>query len=993
MKKDNLNLTGKEYWRSLEQLSDTPEFHEFLDREFPEGVSELSGKMNRRKFITLMGASMALAGLTACRKPVEKIVPYVKSPEEIIPGTPQYYATTMPFGLSAYGMLVESHEGRPTKIEGNEKHPSSLGRANVFMQAAVLGLYDPDRSKNPVNNGVRKEWQDFVNYWKKLYSDIDSQKGNGFAILTESFVSPTLYRLKQEFLKKFPNAQWYVYEPVSQRNIFKGLNIATGSTFLPVYKIEKANVILTLDSDFIKTESENIVNSRGFVNGRKVNQKNDPMNRLYAVESSYSVTGGMADHRKRLPSLHIEMFLITLIEELKSQGLEIKGTDKVKRHDGFKFDQKWIHVLAKDLLSNKEKSLIIAGREQPASVHALVFAVNDALGNNGNTVVYHSPTDANLDSPTDLNELVKNLNSGNIKTLAIMGGNPVYNSPVDLKINEALLKAENTIHLSEYFDETSKLTGWHLPRAHFLESWSDARAIDGTASIVQPLIEPLFGAYSDIEILNLLISGDVVKSYDIVRETWNQILGGNDFEKNWKKVLHDGVLEGSNTKEIKPRLSAGSIKKYLSSVPSFYTELSSNNMEVVFRPSQAVFDGRFANNGWLQELPDTVTKLAWDNAALMSEHTAKSLGIKNNDLVELNYKGRNVNMPAWILPGQADFSISLSLGYGRQEAGRIGNGVGFNTYSLRSMSAPDIDSGLKLKKTGKIYPLANVQDHGSMEGRPLVREATLKDYKETGEFSPPLTKHPPLVSLWEEHKYDKGYQWGMVIDLNSCVGCNACTVACQSENNIPIVGKEQVIEGREMHWLRIDRYFAGEVEDPEMVYQPVACQHCEMAPCEQVCPVQATSHDKEGLNVMTYNRCIGTRYCSNNCPYKVRRFNYFNYTKDLPEIVQIGQNPNVTVRSRGVMEKCTYCLQRINQAKISSKRENRTLEDGEVVSACQQTCPTDAITFGNINDPESRVSKQKNNDRDYHLLEELNIKPRTSFLAKLRNPNPELENG
>jgi len=992
MKKDKLDLNGKDYWRSLDQLADTPKFQKFLHNEFPESALELKGNMNRRNFLTLMGASMALAGLTACRKPVEKIVPYVKSPEEILPGIPQYYATTMPFGLHSYGMLVESHEGRPTKIEGNELHPSSLGKANSFMQAALLGLYDPDRSQKPQQNGNKREWNEFVGFWKTKYAELKETNGEGFAILTESFSSPTLYKLKKQFLKEFPKAKWYSYEPVSYENVLAGLKLAAGSTYLPNYHFDKAKVVLSLDSDFMQRDGENITNANGFIKGRKVKDKNSEMNRLYVVETNYSTTGGMADHRKSLPASQIEFFLYALMEELKDLGLAVPGSHNTVVPAGFEFDKKWLTALSKDLLDNKSKSIVIAGKEQSKGLHALVYALNFALANNNKTINYVKSQYANLDSLNNLVELTKSLDSGQTDTIVILGGNPVYNAPGNLNFGLALSKANLAIHFNEYFDETSGLCGWHLPKSHFLEAWGDASAIDGTMSVIQPLIEPLFGSHSDVEILNLLNTSELKSGYDLVRETWQSSMGGSNFEKSWRKVLHDGVLPKKKTRIANPKLDPKSVNEYFVSNKIDFAEVTKDNLEVVLQESPAVFDGRFANNGWLQELPDMVTKLTWDNAVLMSNKTAESFGLQNEDLVELDNFGSKIKAPVWIQPGHADFSITINLGYGRSAVGRIGNGIGFNAYKLRSSYAPNYNWGLAINKTDSTLTLASVQDHGSMEGRPLVRENSLQNYKETGEFNPTMTAHPPLKSLWDEHKYDEGYQWGMVIDLNSCVGCNACTVACQSENNVPIVGKEQVMEGREMHWIRIDRYFAGDIDDPEMVYQPVACQHCEMAPCEQVCPVQATSHDEEGLNVMTYNRCIGTRYCSNNCPYKVRRFNFFSYTTELPEIVQIAQNPNVTVRSRGVMEKCTYCVQRINQSKIGAKREGKELEDGEVKSACQQTCPTNAISFGNINDPNSEVSQMKNSDRNYAMLEELNIKPRTSYLAKLRNPNPEIEN-
>jgi molybdopterin-containing oxidoreductase family iron-sulfur binding subunit len=984
------SIQNKDYWRSLNQLAGTPEFKEFLEREFPQGASEFKNSLNRRRFLTLMGASMALAGLTSCRRPVEKIIPYVKAPEEIIPGIPKDYATTMTLGRKSYGLVVETHEGRPTKIEGNEKHSSSRGGTNVFMQATILALYDPDRSQLNLRDGQDSTWAQFMTYWQEMYPILLDNKGAGLAILSESFASPTLFNLKSQFENTFPEANWYSYEPVSDENLRQGIRAATGKDYQPVYRFDRAQVILSLDSDFIGTEDENVIHARGFIDGRRVSSEKDDMNRLYVVESSFSLTGGMADHRLRLASNHMIDFLAALIQELKQNGLHISGTENIKISQP-QNHQKWIREIARDLMRNRGSGLLVAGRQQPENVHALVFALNSALRNIGNTVLYRPAGYESFESVSQLSDLVEQLNTGNIESLVIFGGNPVYNAPADLGFESALSRAKNSFHVSQYVDETSQKVTWHLLQTHFLESWSDAQSTDGSLSIVQPMIAPLFDGKSVTEILQFLTTGIYKSGYELVRDTWNGILGTVDFEKKWRRVLHDGVYEDEQFRLQSPAVSTSGLRSIISNNPSTSPLLAPENLEVVFYPSPAVFDGRFSNNGWLQELPDGVTKLVWDNAAIISLQTAKTLGVKNEDLIILSVNETDMALPVWILPGQADDSIAVTLGYGRSAAGRIGNGVGFNVYRLRSSENMWINSGASIRTTSQTYPMANTQDHNSMEGRPLIRESDLQDYRENPSFAQDMVEHPPLISLWDEHRYEEGYQWGMSIDLNACTGCNACTIACQSENNIPIIGKEQVKEGREMHWMRMDRYFHGETDDPEMVFQPVGCQHCENAPCEQVCPVAATVHDDEGLNVMTYNRCIGTRYCSNNCPYKVRRFNFFNYTKDLPEIVQMAQNPDVTVRSRGVMEKCTYCLQRINESKINAKNQDKQVADGDVVTACQQACPTGAIVFGNLNDENSSVVKMKKQNRDYAMLAELNIKPRTSYLAKLRNPNPELE--
>ena len=987
---EKAGMDEKLYWRSFDELAESPEYTEFLQREFPQGASELTDSISRRKFLTLMGASAALAGLVSCRRPLEKIVPYVKAPEEVIPGIPQYYATTMPFSAGAVGLVVESHEGRPTKIEGNELHPSSRGAANAFQQAEILNLYDPDRSKFVLNKGARVTWNDFVAFWGEQDVLYAQNGGEGLAVLTTAFSSPTLARLRRDFERKFPNATWAVYEPVSDENIYEGIRMATGQVLQPVYDYSAARVVLSIDADFLMLESENVAHSKDFAAARKVSSEHDEMNRLYVVESGFSNTGAMADHRLAVQSRQIGAFTAALILALRKNGVRIGVAADLSAYAEHDFDATWLNALAKDLAAARGKSLVVAGHRQPAVVHALVFAINAALGNLGRSVSYVAPADKALPSRKSLAQLAEKMRAGEVKTLVLVGGNPAFNAPADLHFTAALKKVENVIQMASHVDETAAFATWHLPQAHFLEAWGDARATDGTVSVIQPLILPLFGAHSEVELLNLLSTGVVKPGHDIVRETFQTTLKAANFEKKWRRVLHDGVVDGTALAKSAPRLRAAEIRKFLQPELLPKDKANKSNLEIVFQASPALYDGRYANNSWMQESPDPATKITWDNAAVMSVRTAKELGVDTQDMVQLSYHGRNLEIPVAVLPGHADYSISIHLGYGRTAAGRVGNGVGFNAYALRRTAQPDFDSGLKLAKIGKIYKLANTQNHGSMEGRPIVREATLEHYREHPEFATEMVEHPPLRNPWKEHKYDEGYQWGMTIDLNACTGCNACSIACQSENNIPVVGKEQVANGREMSWIRLDRYFVGEPEEPRMVFQPVNCQHCENAPCEQVCPVQATNHNKEGLNVMVYNRCIGTRYCSNNCPYKVRRFNFFNYTKDTPEIVKMAMNPDVTVRFRGVMEKCTFCLQRINFAKIQAKREERDIRDGELRTACQQTCPADAIVFGNKNDAESHVAQQKEQNRNYGLLAEFNTRPRTTYLAKLRNPNPEL---
>jgi molybdopterin-containing oxidoreductase family iron-sulfur binding subunit len=645
----------------------------------------------------------------------------------------------------------------------------------------------------------------------------------------------------------------------------------------------------------------------------------------------------------------------------------------------------WLEALAKDLAANPGKSLIVAGRDQPPAVHALALALNAALGNVGTTVALREPGDFAEASTAELRDLAAAMAGGTISTLFVLGGNPAYDAPADLEFAAALAKVETSVHLGAAFDETARLAHWHLPEAHFLEAWGDARAADGTASVVQPLIEPLFGGKSAVEILRLLATGEEQPGYDAVRETWQAMTAvaadPAGFDTAWNRALHDGLLAGSAMPPVAD-LAIGALPP-LPAAPG-------EGLELVFRPSPATHDGRFANVGWLQELPDAMSKLTWGNAALLAPKTARRLGLGNEDGARLTLEGATVELPVWIVPGQAEETVVVHLGYGRTSAGRVGNGIGANVYPLRRSAAPGFAPGVKVEPSGNRHKVAQTQDHGTMEGRPIVREATLEEWRKEPRFAAEAVEIPQSAPLWEPHKYDQRPQWAMTVDLSVCTGCNACVVACQSENNVPIVGHEQVRRGREMHWLRIDRYFSGSPEDPEVCFQPMPCQQCENAPCEQVCPVAATVHSEDGLNAMVYNRCIGTRYCSNNCPYKVRRFNFFNYTKDTPEVVKLAQNPSVTVRSRGVMEKCTYCVQRIQAAKIDAKMGERELADGDVRTACQQACPTQAIVFGDMLDPESGVAGQKKSSRNYELLAELGNKPRTSYLARIRNPHPDL---
>jgi molybdopterin-containing oxidoreductase family iron-sulfur binding subunit len=993
---------GQQYWRSLEELAETEVFQEFLHREFPNRASEWIDPINRRQFLKLMSASLTLAGINACtRPPDEKIVPYVRPPEEVVPGKPLFFATAMTMGGYAMGLLAESHMGRPTKVEGNPEHPASLGATDIFAQASVLTLYDPDRSKTLSHLGDVHSWSSFLTAFHTILDTQRKTKGAGLRILTETITSPTLAQQLRTIASQYPLAKWHQYEPVGRDNVRAGAHLAFGQHAETQYQFDKADVILSLDADFFTYGPGSLRYIRDFSIKRRISPEKAEMNRLYVVESSPSNTGAMADHRLPLRFSEIESFTRAIALGL---GIEV-GTDSGITLQGDY--TKWLTALVKDLQQHKGSSLVIVGDHQPPIVHALAHAMNHALENVGKAVIYTDPVEANpVDQMESLRELVQDMNDSKVEILVIIGGNPVYTAPVDLRFSEALDNVSLRIHLSLYEDETSALCHWHIPEAHYLETWGDARAYDGTITIIQPLIAPLYGGKSAHELLAAFTEKSERSGYDIVREYWKSQKPSGDFEQFWRTVLHAGFIAGTalSPKSVTLKTPITGASNQSPETASTTADKKQPPIDIVFRPDPTVFDGRFANNGWLQELPKSLTKLTWDNAALISPSMAERLGLGYKvssvggehgdvrvDVVELQYKGSGVRAPVWIVPGHPDYSVTVHLGYGRTQAGKVGTDIGFNAYTLRTSQAPWFDSGLEIRKVGQMYPMACTQFHHNLEGRELIRSGPLEEYKK----NPGLThekEHENLehLSLYPEYKYE-GYAWGMAIDLNACVGCNACVVACQSENNIPIVGKSEVMRGREMHWIRIDRYYKGDLDNPEGYHQPVPCMHCERASCEVVCPVAATTHSSEGLNDMVYNRCVGTRYCSNNCAYKVRRFNFFQYTDWETSSLKLLRNPDVTVRSRGVMEKCTYCVQRISQARIEAEKENRPIQDGEIATACQTVCPAEAIVFGNINDPSSRVSKLKAEPRNYTLLEELNTKPRTTYLAAVRNPNPEIE--
>lgn len=1007
--------SGRQFWRSLEELAETPGFDEFLKREFPRQSNGWLGPVSRREFFKTMGAGLVLAGLTGCASaPATRIIPYVNKPEELIPGKPLFYATAMTLGGYATGLLVESHEGRPTKVEGNPTHPSSLGASDVFSQASILSLYDPDRSQSVLNLARPSTWQNFINTIQRRMGALrgggQTNAGEGLRILTESTTSPTLYAQMQALLSGLPGARWTQYDPVGKQSLLEGSQLAFGQNTHTYYRFDRATRIVALDSDFLYATPGTLRYAREFIDRRRVDNGQTEMNRLYVAESSLTNTGAMADHRVRVKASEIENLARALASAV---GVEIGGDADAPSS----VPSTWLKAVASDLQGARGTGLIIAGEHLPAAVHALVHAMNDALGNIGQTVIVTESIMADAgDSGQTIADLVADMNAGRVSTLIILGGNPVFDAPAELDFVNALGKVELRAHLSMYEDETSEQCQWHIPQVHYLEEWSDARAHDGTVSIVQPLIAPLYGGISGHQIVDVLIGNGGASNYDMVNGYWGaqyEQSGGDwpdlprdtNFEAFWQTALHDGVVGGTAAAPITPTLNAGFASQTPAAVPE--------GMEIVFRPDPGLWDGRFANNAWLQELPRPITTLTWDNAALMSEATANRMGLANNTIVRLTSDGRSIDIPTWIMPGHAEDSVTVYLGFGRTRGGNVANGTGFNVYPIRTSTTMGFAS-VHASSTGGQYTLVATQEHAGLEGRDLVRFASLEEFIAHPNFAQEAhgaaaaedpeaeqaqateggegengaeTNHP---SMLPDYDYSQGYAWGMAVNLSACIGCNACVVGCQSENNIPTVGKKNVERSREMHWMKIDRYFAGDVAEPETYFQPRMCMHCEKAPCELVCPVGATSHSSEGLNEMTYNRCVGTKYCSNNCPYKVRRYNFLDYTKQEVPVLRLMANPDVTIRSIGVMEKCNYCVQRIETSRIEANNQNRDIRDGEIKTACQQACPTQAIVFGDINDPNSEVTRLKGTGLNYKMLDELGTEPRTSYLAQVRNPNPEL---
>jgi Fe-S-cluster-containing dehydrogenase component/anaerobic selenocysteine-containing dehydrogenase len=940
--------------------------------EFAEKVQPIT--MDRRSFVQLLGAATAFAASAGCLKPPDdKILPYTRQPEEVVPGNPLHYASASTLGGHATGLLVTANEGRPTKVEGNPEHPSSMGASGLLEQGMLLQLYDPHRLAFVMYQRGARSWHDFLTTMAERARVLKEARGKGLRFLMEPSSSPLIAKLRERILELYPLAKFSTWSAVPLQQIHDGAQLALGAPYETRHDLSKASVIASIDDDFLSSLPGTLPRMRAFADRRGPGER---QNRLYSIETSVSVTGMSADHRLRArPSqvLRIALALAAkLVPQLASAAPQDLAADQAK----------FVDALARDLRRAGTQSVVLAGARQPPLVHGLVHAINAALASAA--VSYAKPVLHDLDAgPRALRTLTEEMRAGEVDTLVITAWNPAYGAPADLNFGKALSSVPTSVYRSLFNDETAERAGWVLPATHQLETWGDARGHDGTVTFQQPLIAPLFNGVTEVETLAAFLGEGDRSPYAHLRDLYQDRAS----DQLWEKWLSDGFIKDSATATEKVAVRFDAIAAAAAAAPAA-TPAPGFELNVI--PDYKLWDGRFANNAWLLELPCPVTKLSWENAALLSPATARELGVAEGDLIDIGLHGPPAHAPVLILPGHADGAVSVAMGWGRKGQGeQLAENVGFDTATLRHSDAPWFASGATIAAVGRTHPLALTQHHNVMEGRSLAMVTTAEEFRKEPHFLEDHRGVPPHAL--EPHDYSHGYKWGMAIDLSRCTGCTACSIACQAENNIPVVGKDNVRKNREMHWLRIDRYFTGEdLENPGFITQPVACVHCEMAPCEYVCPVNATVHSDEGLNEMVYNRCVGTRYCSNNCPYKVRRFNFFAYNNEYSDTEKMVFNPDVTVRARGVMEKCSYCVQRIERVRIRSRVEERPMNPGELVTACQQACPTQAIVFGDLNDPKSQVSEWSADERRYDLLHELGTRPRTAYLARIRNPNPEL---
>jgi MoCo/4Fe-4S cofactor protein with predicted Tat translocation signal len=989
------------YWRNLEAQLRRPEVREAIAREFPDSAVSPPSNLGRRDFVRLLGASMALAGLGACvKRPRERILAYVSNAVEATPTLARHYATSMTLDGFATGLLVESHAGRPSKIEGNPDHPASLGAAGIFEQASILGLYDPQRARSVRVAGRRSSWAAFLaSIAEAPMRQAVGERGAGLHLLLEPTASPLVADLVARVRERYPDAQVHFHSAIENSAGRRGTAAAFGRELQPIYDFTSADVVFALEADFLATMPYALRYAHDFAERRRPMTPSDAMSRLYAIETAPTVTGRAADHRLRARPSEVSLLLAGVSQRIaKASGLsaDVEAVLTAITNSAPTPHGAWLDAVAADLLSHKGRCVVIAGERQAPAIHALAHLLNVALANVGVTVRYIEPPISRGGGDVGLSALTDAMRSGDVAWLGVLEGNPAYTAPADLDFASLLARVPNTVYLGTYRNETARACRWFVPGQHYLESWGDGRAWDGTASLVQPLIEPLYSGHAATDLLASL-AGEMRRPYELLKAGWEQRLRGDN--TRWEEALQRGVIPKSESPAQSVRPDGRELIPLLQKL-STPAKPNSDLLELVLAPSATVHDGRFANNPWLQELPNPVTQLTWGNAAMVSPRTATRLGLDSGNLVELASGERRITVPVLIVPGHADAAVTVPLGYGRVAGGRadgaeqVADGVGTNGYVLRmSMNLEPLSQVSVRRLTDsrgrpRQVALAITQTHWQMDGRPLALAATLEEYRRQPVVAP--RERGPSLSLYEPERQTAPDQWAMTIDLSACTGCSACVVACQAENNVPVVGTRGVLDSREMHWLRIDHYAEGPSDDPAILVQPMLCQHCEKAPCEYVCPVAATVHSPDGINEMVYNRCVGTRFCSNNCPYKVRRFNWFNYNAEVSETERLAKNPDVTVRARGVMEKCTFCIQRIREAQISARVAGRPLRAGEVRTACQQACPTRAIVFGSLTNAEDEVGQLRDHPRAYDVLHELGTEPRVRYLAHISNPNPRL---
>jgi len=942
-------MTKPRQWTSLEELEHDPALQSWVAAEYPAAAT--LEPVARREFIKLMAASFALAGLTGCEKsPFTTALPYVDQPDAATIGVPRYYATAVTLDGYAQPVLATTYDGRPTKLDGLPGHPVNKGRSDAFMQAAILQLYDPDRAQQPSYRNEPISWQDLVGKFSALRDQWKATQGASVRLLVEPYTSPTLQRQISEWLAEFPKTKIHLHDPTGLQDRRALTAAAYGEPFDLHYRLDRCGTVISFDDDFLGPGPHQVGNAIRWSEARRGEGK--PGIHLYCAESIPGATGAMAAMRIAVDASRMSVLADTLAVKIGVKAVAAPGLSKD--------EALWVSRAADAIRNAPDKALVTSGLGAGRETASRVAQINQAIGAPGRTLAFTKPAN-DLSSSGSFAALIDDIHSGAVETLVIINSNPAYSAPGALNFSDTMARVACTIHIGQQRDETGSLCTYQLASTHSLESWSDALAVDGTATIIQPTVTPFYDVRTDHQIIEMLLGHGDIAADAPVKETWRARFG-DVFEDRWRQALHDGFVAGN---------SAPVIPQPQNSVEAINAD-NSGEVDVVFRLDPAVWDGRFSNVGWLQELPKPLTTLTWDNVITVSPGMAKRNGLDNGDHVEVAVNGRSISGPVWILPGQATNTISLALGYGRRRAGRVGDRIGYDAYSIRPVDYPWRARGTILKRDGS-SELASTQLHHRLEGFDFVREVT-----EQHPALPPPPSQASMYPAWPSAKH----AWGMVIDLDTCIGCNACVVACTAENNVPVVGKDQVIAGREMHWLRIARYYSGEPETPHSYFQPIPCMQCEDAPCEMGCPVHATTHSPEGVNQMVYNRCIGTRTCSSYCPYKVRRFNFYDYRNAPESPEQAAHNPDVTLRSRGVMEKCTYCTQRIEAAHAAADKEGRDLREGDIVTACQSACPTEAIVFGDINDPNSKISKLRHSGRHYTLLEELGTRPRTTYLAR-----------